>query len=304
MTVRPSTGPCDYWRVAPDRLFDLKPYRLMGVLNVTPDSFSDGGENLDTTAAVESGMRMVREGATIIDVGGESTRPGSTRVDPDLQVERILPVIRRLRDQCDELISVDTTWASVAEAALDAGADVINDISAGTIDGDMFALAARRGCGLILMHRLRLPEEDDYSNQYRTPPEYGDVTTDVRTFLEQRAREAEAAGVNQDCICLDPGLGFGKSVRDNFNLVLRIDEITSTGYPVLVGASRKSFIGAASGDEQPSERVVGSVAASIMAFDRGVRLFRVHDVAEHYQGLQVAEAVRSSSIVPAGGSGG
>jgi dihydropteroate synthase len=263
----------------------------MGVLNVTPDSFSDGGAFLDPSAAVEHALRMVEEGAVIVDVGGESTRPGARRVAPDEQIARTTPVIGQLRRRSDVLISIDTTSSRVAAAALDAGADIVNDVAAGTEDERLLPLAAERGCGLVLMHRLAPPGADRYSDQYERPPVYGDVVAEVRAFLEQRGRTAEGAGVSPAAIVLDPGLGFGKTVEQNYELIRRTGELAELDYPLLSAASRKSFVAAATGVTEPSRRVIGSTAVSVIQWLAGVRLFRVHDVAAHREALALAAGI-------------
>ena len=280
----------DMWQVGSDRSLQLDQPRLMGVLNITPDSFSDGGSFVTADRAVEHGLRMVDDGASIIDVGGESTRPGAQRVSVEEQTRRTVGVIERLRRETDVLISIDTTRSAVAEAALEAGADIINDVAAGTEDKRMFELAGRRRCGLVLMHRLRPPDADSYSDQYRNPPVYNDVVATVRDYLIDRCQAAIGQGVDPSAIVIDPGLGFGKTVRQNYQLIGGIGALLGIGYPVLSSASRKSFIGAVSGVAEPSDRIIGSTAVSVMHWLGGVRLFRVHDVAAHRQALAVAAA--------------
>jgi len=276
------------WRISRARLMPLDQARLMGALNVTPDSFSDGGAHFDRAAAVGHALRMQAEGADLIDIGGESTRPGSSPVSAHEQMARTVPVIHAIRASTDVPLSIDTTSAAVAAAALDAGADIINDISAGRDDEAMLGLAAARGCGLILMHRLRPPAVDSYSDRYIQPPHYGDVAAEVRAFLLERAAAAERAGVERAAIVIDPGLGFGKSVEQNFELIRSVGALVGAGYPVLCGASRKSFIGAVTGVEEPAQRVIGSVAVAVAMYMHGVRLFRVHDVIEHREALAAA----------------
>lgn len=278
------------WKIASDRDLPLDKLRLMGVLNVTPDSFSDGGLYQSTQAAVDHALKMIDEGACIIDVGGESTRPGADRIDINEQIERTIPVIKQLRDQSDVLISIDTTRSTVAEAALNAGANIINDVSAGCEDDQMFKLAAARSCGLILMHRLVEPTHDSYSDEYDSDPVYDDVVQRVCRFLGERCEAAMLAGVARDSIVIDPGLGFGKSVSHCYELVYRTKEIQSQGFPVLSAASRKSFIGAVTGNSIPVDRVIGSTAVSVMHYLAGVRLFRIHDVDAHREALEVASA--------------
>ena len=279
------------WKVAPNRDLQLDKPRLMGVLNVTPDSFSDGGLHKSSQEAVDHALRMVDEGACIIDIGGESSRPGADGIDANQQIARTIPVIKQLREQSQVLISIDTTRSSVAEAALDAGANIINDISAGCEDDQMFNLAANRGCGLILMHRLASPQHDSYSDQYNADPIYDDVVQSVCKFLSKRCEAAKGAGVESKSIVIDPGLGFGKSVEQCYELIKAMDEIQSLGFPVLCAVSRKSFIGAVTGKSVPADRVIGSAAVSVMHYQAGVRLFRVHDVAATCEALAVASAV-------------
>ena len=279
------------WRVGPDHVIDLSHPVLMGVLNVTPDSFSDGGRFNTTDAAIEWAGRLIEQGASIIDVGGESTRPGAVRIHAKQQMQRTLDVISGINDKFDVLISVDTTLAEVAEAALDAGANIINDQSAGRDSDSMFTLAAERECGLVLMQRLRAPEDDSFSDRYTEAPRYDDVVITVRDFLHDRRNAAIAAGVPDQGIVLDPGLGFGKTVEQNFELIQRTHELLELGRPVLSAASRKSFIGRVTGVNEPANRVTGSTAVSVAHALQGVRLFRVHDVAAHREALCVADAI-------------
>jgi len=282
--------PAQMWQVGPGRTLQLDQPRFSGVLNVTPDSFSDGGANATVAAAVDHAASMLAQGACMIDVGGESTRPGARRVEAAEQIDRTAGVIAALRRHSDALISIDTTLAAVAEAALDAGADVINDVSAGTEDAGIFELAARRECGLILMHRRVPPDQDLYSDRYDRAPEYGDVVVDVGDWLARRCSAAEDCGVDPASIVIDPGLGFGKSVEQNFELIRRVDELVATGRPVLGASSRKSFIGAVTGVSEPAGRDAGSATVSVLQWMAGVRLFRVHDVAAHRQAIAVAAA--------------
>ncbi|MEM9415849.1 MAG: dihydropteroate synthase [Planctomycetota bacterium] len=273
---------------------------LMGILNVTPDSFSDGGCHVDADQAVAHGLMMARDGARIIDVGGESTRPGARRVDADEQCRRVVDVIASLRRALDGesfhgvAISIDTTLASVAEAALDAGASIINDVSAGREDDTMLALAARRGVSVVLMHMLGEP------GTMQDAPAYGDVVGEVLAFLQERAAQAERAGVMPERIAIDPGIGFGKTLEHNLALLDGLERFVATGYAVLLGASRKRFIAlldAAEGHAAPSNsggRLGGTVATTVLGYAAGVRSFRVHDVAANRQALAVASAVRVS----------
>jgi dihydropteroate synthase len=280
-----------FWPVGPDRVLALEPFVIMGVVNATPDSFSDGGQFATPEEAAQHAVELVEQGAHIVDVGGESTRPGAERVGADEQIRRIVPVIARIRARSGVAISVDTTLAAVAEAALEAGADIVNDVSAGTDDPAMLPLVARRGAGYVLMHRLRQPGQDDYSDRYAQPPAYDDVVRDVASWLLSRVAIATAAGIARDAIAVDPGLGFGKSVSQNYELLARTSEIAALGHPVLVGASRKSFLGAVSGRSDPEQRIVGSVVAAVAAYGGGARIIRAHDVGAHREALLVAHAV-------------
>jgi dihydropteroate synthase len=260
---------------------------VMGIVNVTPDSFSDGGRFLAPDDAIAHGLRLVAEGADLLDVGGESTRPGSDPVRADVELARVLPVIEALAARAGVPISIDTTKASVARAALAAGASMVNDVSAFRGDPDMAAVVAEAGVPVCLMHMLGRPKtmQDD--------PRYDDVVSEVAAFLAERARAAEAAGVDRACICVDPGFGFGKTADHNLALLRRLDAIAAVGYPVLVGVSRKRFVGALARSERfdDAARVAGTVAANVAAFARGGWMFRVHDVLPNRAGLAVAAAV-------------
>ena len=287
-----------FWTAGSDRVVSLDPFAIMGVVNVTPDSFSDGGQFTGPEEAAQFALQLVEEGATVIDIGGESTRPGAARVDAEEQVRRVVPVIARVRSRSGVAITVDTASAAVAEAALEAGADAINDVSAGCEDPAMFALVARRGAGLVLMHRLAPPGEDSYSDRYAEAPIYDDVVREVASFLLMRAELAMAAGVARESIVLDPGLGFGKSVAQNYELLARTSELVALGMPVLVGASRKSFLGAVSGRADPEQRIIGSVVAAVAAYGGGARIIRAHDVGAHREALLVAHAVLKGAGLP------
>jgi dihydropteroate synthase len=256
----------------------------MGIVNVTPDSFSDGGEHADTDSAVAHGLLLAAEGAAILDVGGESTRPGSGSVAADDELSRIVPVIERLAVASAALISVDTTKAVVARAALDAGAVLVNDVTALRGDPAMAALVAERGCPVCLMHMLGEPRtmQDD--------PRYDDVVGEVVAFLEERLAFAVAAGVREEQVLLDPGIGFGKTVRHNLLLLAHLDRIAALGRPVVLGASRKRFIGALLGAE-PGERAIGTVATTVLGLARGAAIVRVHDVRPNVEALRVAQAI-------------
>jgi dihydropteroate synthase len=259
--------------------------RVMAILNVTPDSFSDGGEHLDPAQAIDDGLRFVSEGADIVDVGGESTRPGSRPTAPDEELQRVLPVVEGLARR-DVIVSVDTRRASVARACLDAGARIVNDISALEDDAELLPLVARRGVPVVLMHRRGRPE-DKY-----VVPAYADVVEEVRRFLVERAEACEAAGIARDRIALDPGLGFGKSVEENIALIASAARLADAGYPVVIGASRKSFIGRLTGIAEPRWRDPASVWLAVEAARRGAAIVRVHDVAATRQALAVSAAMR------------
>jgi dihydropteroate synthase len=259
----------------------------MGILNVTPDSFSDGGRHNKPADAVAHAERMVGEGAAIIDIGGESTRPGAERIGAGEQIRRVVPVIEAIRSRIDIPISIDTTLSDVATAAIDAGATMINDVSAGTEDEAMLPLAAQRGCGIVLMHRLCPPEEDSWSDRYTREPEYdGDVVGSVLAWLLAHALVAIEAGVHPSAICLDPGLGFGKTVQQNWKLIAGSDRFAAINYPVLAASSRKSFLGTVTGVTRPEQRGSVSLAVTAMQYAAGLRLFRVHDVSAHRHALE------------------
>ena len=261
---------------------------LVGILNVTPDSFSDGGDFLDPEAAAARAASMLDEGAHVIDVGGESTRPGSDPVSSDEEVRRVVPVIERLMaDRPGAAISVDTYRATTAEAAIRAGASVVNDVTALRGDPAMAALVAEAGCPVVLMHMKGEPKT------MQREPRYADVVREVRDFLAERAELAVSAGVKPENVIVDPGIGFGKTLDHNLALLRDLDAILDLGFPVLVGASRKRFIGSITGVEEARDRVYGTVATSVMAYERGATLFRVHDVRANREALAVAAAIRS-----------
>lgn len=289
--LRATAPMADRWVLGEGRVLSLDRPQIMAIVNLTPDSFSDGGRFGSVDDAVDHALRMIDDGASVIDVGGESTRPGAQAVPAEEQIERIVPFITALRARTDVFITIDTTLAPVAARALDAGADAINDVAAGRDDEAMLPLTARRRCGLILMHRRIKPEADSYSHRYADPPRYDDVVDDVLTFLDERRRAAMSAGVGGDRILLDPGLGFGKSVEQNYALIARTGELLALGRPVLSAASRKSFIGAVTGVEPPYERLAGSLAVSVAHWLAGARVFRVHDVRAHREALAVAVAI-------------
>ncbi len=261
---------------------------MMGILNVTPDSFSDGGEFTEATAAVERGLQMEAEGADIIDVGGESTRPGSEAIAAEDQIKRVCPVIWALARQTDVPISIDTTSSEVAGAALEAGAAIINDISALRFDGAMAGLAAREKVPVILMHMQGTPRD---MQKY---PTYDDVVQEVKEFLAERIEYALSAGIERAQIIVDPGIGFGKSLGHNLSLLKQLSVLHELEAPVLVGPSRKSFIGKVLDIERPSEREYGTAAAVAACVAAGVQILRVHEVKAMRESAYLAAAIRSA----------
>jgi dihydropteroate synthase len=256
----------------------------MGILNVTPDSFSDGGKFFDVQRAVEQGLTMAAQGAAIIDVGPESTRPGAKPVPAKEQIGRAIPVIEKLIKKIKTCISIDTTNVEVAQAALDAGASMINDITA-FADERMAKLAAEREVPVVLMHMQGTPRT------MQAEPKYKDVVTEVLAFLSARVKRAEQAGIPKQRIFIDPGIGFGKTIEHNLQLLANIDKFVKTGYHVLVGPSRKSFIGKITGRENPAERLFGTAAAVALCAAAGVSILRVHDVAEMTDVVKIVNAV-------------
>jgi dihydropteroate synthase len=255
----------------------------MGVVNVTPDSFSDGGLHLDPVAAIAAARRMVDEGAAIVDVGGESTRPGSTGVSAAEELRRVLPVLEELRSVP---VSIDTTKAEVARQALALGAELVNDVTALRGDPGMAELVAESGAYVCLMHMKGEPRT------MQANPTYGDVAAEVASFLEERLGFAVAAGIEEERICLDPGIGFGKTVQQNFELIRRLEVLTALGRPVVVGFSRKSSLGRILGDPGATTGPLSaSLSAAVTAYERGATIVRAHDVREHVEALKVAAAV-------------
>jgi dihydropteroate synthase len=258
-------------------------YRIMGIINVTPDSFSDAGECFEREAAVARGRQLVSEGAAILDVGGESTRPFSEPVGVDEELARVVPVLEGLAGSGAQL-SVDTMKLAVARTALDAGATCVNDVTAFRHEPALAALVAERDCDCCLMHMLGDPRT------MQIDPRYDDVVSEVKAFLEERVGFALGEGIAEERIMVDPGIGFGKTVAHNLELLRRLDEIVALGFPVVVGTSRKSFLGRIAGREDPHERVAGTVATNVLALERGASVFRVHDVAATADALAVAAA--------------
>ena len=261
--------------------------RIMGVINVTPDSFSDAGEALKPEDAIERGRAMLDAGADILDVGGESTRPGADPVDAGEEMARVLPVVKGL-SELGALVSIDTRRAEVMKAAIQAGAKIVNDVTALTGDPESPSVVAESGLPVVLMHMQGEP------GTMQENPQYGDAAAEVFDYLKQRVADCGAAGIEASRIAIDPGIGFGKKVAHNLEILNRLDLYRDFGPPVLIGVSRKSFIGKISRDEPPKDRVPGSIAAQLAAFSQGVRLFRVHDVAETRQSLEVWQAIEAA----------
>ncbi len=278
-----------------DRELSLAKPVIMGILNVTPDSFSDGGLHDDPSRAVSCAMQMLHDGASIIDIGGESTRPGAQRVNATQQIARTVPVIDRLREsdkQC--VISIDTTLSEVAKAALDAGADIINDVSAGEEDPRILAVAAEHNVPIVLMHKRGTPAT------MQENPRYDDVIAEVIAYLCSRADIAKQAGIASSQIILDPGIGFGKTVAHNMALLAKLSKLAQQGYPILLGSSRKSSLRSictqtAQPAPEPQELVGATCATTALGVAAGVAIFRVHDIQPNWQAMQVALAIRQSS---------
>jgi dihydropteroate synthase len=256
----------------------------MGIVNVTPDSFSDGGVNFRAEDAIATARRMVAEGAAIVDVGGESTRPGSDPVPVDEELRRVVPVLEALAGELP--VSIDTAKAEVAKRAIGLGAELVNDVTALRGDPALAGIVAESGVYLCVMHMLGEPRT------MQRDPRYDDVVSEVKAFLEERLRFAVAEGIAEENVCLDPGIGFGKTVAHNFELIRRLDELTALGRPIVVGVSRKSSLGKILGDpDAKTGPLSASIAAAVAAYERGATILRVHDVREHVEALTAARAV-------------
>ena len=264
----------------------MPPYKLMGVINVTPDSFSDGGAFLEPESAIAQGKRLVAEGAEILDIGGESTRPGADPVSEDEELWRVVPVLEGLRE-AGVALSIDTMKPGVARTALDNGATIVNDVSAFRFAPEMAGLVADAGVGCCLMHMLGEPRTMQLN------PTYDDVVSDVKAFLEERLAFAVGEGVAEEKVWLDPGIGFGKTIDHNLEILRRLDELVAIGRPIVIGTSRKSFLGKLTGRDV-AERLAGTIATNVLALERGATIFRVHDVAEVGDALKVAAATVGS----------
>ena len=260
---------------------------LMGILNVTPDSFSDGGHYFKKNSAVKHALKMVDEGADIIDIGGESTKPFSDPVSLDEELSRVLPVIEALRKETDVCISIDTTKSEVANQALKVGASIINDVSAMEFDKDMVDIALKFDCPIVLMHMKGVPKN------MQENPQYSSLISDIISYLNTRIDFVLSKGVDRKKIIIDPGIGFGKSVENNFEIINNLNQFTKLGYPVLLGASRKSFIGITL-DVPEDDRIEGSLAANVIGLQKGVSVFRVHDVDQTRKALTIAKKILNS----------
>ncbi|MHB8605503.1 MAG: dihydropteroate synthase [Thermoplasmatota archaeon] len=268
-----------------DRELSLERVLVMGIVNVTPDSFSDGGEHATLESAVAHAKRLVAEGANLLDVGGESTRPGAPVVPAEEEKRRVVPVIAALARDVDVPLSVDTMKADVARAALVAGAHVVNDVTAGTHDAEMLDVVGRAEAGLVLMHMQGTPRT------MQLEPRYADVVAEVRDYLQARATAAYEAGVPRLGIAVDPGIGFGKTLEHNLELLRNLRAFGRLGFPVLVGVSRKSFVGRLTGADAPKDRLEGTLAATSLAVANGANVIRTHDVAATKRAIAVAEAI-------------
>ncbi len=261
-----------------------KPYLIMGILNVTPDSFSDGGRFLKVENAYNHSVKMIEEGADIIDIGGESTKPFADPVSTDEELSRVIPVIEKIRSEFDILISIDTTKSKVAEEAITAGANIINDVSAMEIDENMLQVAKNYNSPIIMMHMKGIPKN------MQNNPTYDHLITEIKDYLSSRVKCAINAGIDKKNIIIDPGIGFGKSVEHNFEIINNLDSFVDLGFPVLLGASRKSFIGLTL-DVEEKDRLEGSIAANVIGLQKGAKIFRVHDVLAAKKSLIIANKI-------------
>jgi dihydropteroate synthase len=263
---------------------------VVGILNVTPDSFSDGGDFLDPEAAADQAAAMLDEGAYVLDVGGESTRPGSHPVSQEEEIRRVVPVLKRILSVRPEaVISIDTYRSGTAMAALEAGASLVNDVTALRGDPRLVSVVEEAACPVILMHMQGEPKT------MQKEPHYEDVVGEVRDFLAERAEYAIAAGIRPENVIVDPGIGFGKNLEHNLALLQNLDAVVDLGFPVLIGTSRKRFIERITGVQEARDRVSGTVATTVLAYERGATFFRVHDVRANREALAVAEAVFHAS---------
>ena len=273
------------WKVRGQSLDLTHRALLMGIVNVTPDSFSDGGSFLDPLAACKQGLKLVEEGADILDIGGESTRPGSHSVPLEEEIQRVIPVIEKLRRETKALISIDTNKAPVAQAAMDAGADIINDLTGLRGDANMTSVVSQSGAGVIIMHMKGTPRT------MQDAPAYQDIMSEIGDFFRQSVALALSSGIDPMSIALDPGIGFGKTPEHNRQLLAGIGSFAKTGHPILVGASRKSFLGWLAGSSAMDDRFWPGVATTSLCRERGAKIFRVHDVKPHHDALRMTEAI-------------
>jgi len=265
----------------------------MGILNVTPDSFSDGGTHAGVAAALDHARQMIAEGAEIIDIGGESTRPGAAEVTVAEEIARTAPVIAALRAEWDGLISIDTMKAGVAAAALEAGSDIVNDVSGLTADPEMVSVCVKTGCGVVVMHMQGDPRTMQVAPHY---DEVVGVVGEVRAFFEERLAVLTSAGLDPETICFDPGIGFGKTVAHNLSLLRALSDLGAVGRPILLGVSRKSFIGRVLGSNDLADRSWPTVAITAWAREAGVMIHRVHEVLPNVQALRMTEAILHRGI--------
>ena len=263
---------------------------IMGILNVTPDSFTDGGKFLDINTAVDHAIDMIADGADIIDIGGESTRPFSDPVSEEEELSRVISVIRKLREKTDTIISIDTTKSSVADKACSVGADIVNDISGLSFDSNMVNTVIKHDCPVVLMHIIGNPKT------MQENPSYNNLISDITNHLLDRANFALKKGVKKHNIILDPGIGFGKTIDNNFNIINNIDKLNDLGYPILIGASRKSFIGKTLNVDE-NNRIEGTIVSNIIALDRGCKIFRVHDIIEAKRSLIIGNKILNSNTL-------
>lgn len=285
MSVTEQRNPAMVWHCR-DRIFDLSKPLVMGIVNVTPDSFSDGGAHNGLQAAVAWGQKLVREGADILDVGGESTRPGAAEVGVQEEIERVVPVVRALAQE-GFAVSVDTSKPEVMREALKAGACILNDVRAFELPGAE-EVAAQSGAGLVIMHMKGTPQT------MQNNPDYSDLLGEIERYLRQREEALLAKGVRFEQICWDPGFGFGKTLEHNFSILKHTEHFVESGRPYLMGLSRKTSLGVVTGQKDPAKRVVASVAGALMAVERGAQIVRVHDVLETRQALEVFWAMKTA----------
>lgn len=273
------------WNIQGRNLDLTRHAQVMGILNVTPDSFSDGGQFAAHDAALAHARKMISEGAAIIDIGGESTRPGALPVDTAEEIRRTTRIIRSLRAEWDGLISIDTSKSAVARVALEAGADIVNDVSGLTADPEMAAVCTNSECGIVIMHMRGTPPD------MQENPKYCDVVADVREYFQNRLTHLQSLSIKPSRLCFDPGIGFGKTLKHNLTLLRQIDELAPFNFPILLGVSRKSLIASLTGAELPAERDAATIALTAMTRTKGVMLHRVHDVKGNLAALRTAEGL-------------